>query len=53
MNSDMHPEVLKFLAQQGSRGGSKKSPKKTEACRANAKKPRKRKAFWGVAGNVE
>ena len=40
----LHPEVIKWLAEQGAKGGSAKSERKTRACRRNAKKPRKRHA---------
>lgn len=39
----MNPEVKKYLSELGKKGGSAKSPQKTEACRANARLPRKKK----------
>jgi len=38
----MNPEIKKYLSELGKKGGSAKSDKKTEACRANARKPRPR-----------
>jgi hypothetical protein len=36
--------VREYLAEIGARGGRKRSARKTDAARANAKKPRPRKA---------
>lgn len=42
----------KFAVALGRLGGKAKSPKKTEAARRNARRPRKR-AGKAIAGNIE
>jgi hypothetical protein len=39
----VNDSVTKYLAKIGRKGGKAKSDAKTEACRANARLPRKRK----------
>ena len=49
----LHPEVIKWLSDQGAKGGKiggiAKSPAKTAAARANAKKPRRKSTAAAIS----